>query len=126
SATASMDGGTLAYLTWGEPQADFTLPWTLHLRDLSSGNESTYRLTETWEIAEVHFFSPAGSNLALTASRRTDDDSYQTELLVFNLQNQTWNSIYTADNESKPYLNPRAWSDGDWLILTSEADNSTW
>ena len=41
SATVSADGRLLAYLTWGEPQADFTLPWTLHIRDLSNGYETT-------------------------------------------------------------------------------------
>jgi hypothetical protein len=126
SAAVSTDGMTLAYLTWGEPEADFTLPWTLHLRDLSIGNETTHSLTETWENAEVHLFAPNGISLALTVSRRTDNGDYQTEMLVFDLQNQTWNSIYTADYEAKPYLNTRAWSDSDWLILTGDADNSTW
>lgn len=126
SAAVSTDGNALAYMTWGEPQADFTLPWTLHLRDLTGGNETMHRLTETWENAEVHFFAPDGNSLIFTASRRTDDGNYQTELLVFDLQTSTWNSIYTADYESKPSLTPRAWSGGDWLILTSEADNSTW
>lgn len=126
SATVSPDGRLLAYLTWGEPQADFTLPWTLHLRDLSTGSETTHLLTETWEIAEVHLFAPDGNRVLFTVSRRTANGDYQTELLVFNLQDQTWNSIYTADYNAKPYLTPRAWSDGDWLILTSDADNSTW
>jgi hypothetical protein len=126
SAATSTDGNTLAYLTWGEPQADFTLPWTLHFRDLSSGNETTHFLTATWEIAEVHFFSPDGNSPALTASRRTDTGNYHSELLIFDIQTQTWNTIYTPDDDAKPYFNPRAWSDGDWLILTSTADDSTW
>jgi len=126
SAAISTDGTTLAYLTWGEPEPDFTLPWTLHMRDLSNGNETTQRLTATWENAEVHFFAPDGNSLALTASRRTNNGDYLTELLVFDLQNQTENSIYTADYNAKPYLSPRAWSAGDWLILTSDADYSTW
>lgn len=126
SAAVSPDGRLLAYLTWGDPEADFTLPWTLHLRDLSTGSETTHLLTETWELAEVYFFSPDGNRLALTVSRRTANDDYQTELLVFDLQNQTWTSIYTPDYDTKPYFNPRAWSDGDWLILTSTADDSTW
>jgi hypothetical protein len=126
SAAISADGGTLAYLTWGEPEADFTLPWTLHVRDLSNGDETTHRLTDTWENAEVHFFSPDGGNLALTASRRTDTGDYQTELLVFDLQRKTENNVYTADYDAKPYLSPRAWSAGGWLIFTSDADNSTW
>jgi len=62
----------------------------------------------------------------LTTSRRTDNGDYQTELLIFDLQNQTENSIYAADYNARPYLSPRAWSDGNWLILTSDADNSTW
>ncbi|HXF85858.1 MAG TPA: hypothetical protein VNK49_10775 [Anaerolineales bacterium] len=126
SASVSADGGTLAYLTWGEPQADFTLPWTLHLRDLSNGNETTYSLPETWENAEVHLFSADGSRLLFAVSRRTANDVYQTDLLVFNIQSQAWSSIYTADYDAKPYLSPRAWSGGDWLILTSDADGSTW
>jgi hypothetical protein len=126
SAAVSADGGMLAYLTWGKSEPDFTLPWTLHVRDLSNGNETTQRLMATWENAEVHFFAPDGNSLALTASRRTDKGDYLTELLVFDLQNQTENSIYTADYNARPYLSPRAWSDGVWLILTSDADNSTW
>lgn len=126
SASVSADGGTLAYLTWGEPQADFTLPWTLHLRDLSSGSEITYPMTVTWEYAEVHLFSPDGSRLLFTVSRHTANGEYQIELLIFDIQEQTWNSIYTADYDAKPYLSPRAWSGSDWLILTSDADNSTW
>lgn len=126
SASVSADGGTLAYLTWGDPQADFTLPWTLHLRDLTNGNETIYRLPETWENAEVHLFSPDGSQLLFTGSRHTANGGSQTEMLVFNIQAQTWNSIYTADYEAKPYFIPRAWSGGGWLILTSDADNSTW
>lgn len=126
SASVSPGGRLLTYLTWGEPQADFTLPWTLHLRDLSNGNETTYRLTETWENAEVHLFAPDGDKILFTASRHTADGGYQTELLVFNVQDQTWNSIYTANYDAKPYFSPRAWSGGDWLILTSDADNSTW
>lgn len=126
SASVSADGGTLAYLTWGELEADFTLPWTLHLRDLSNGNEMTYPMTATWENAEVHLFAPDGNSVLFTASRRIANGDYQTELLVFNVQDQTWNSIYTADYDAKPYLSPRAWSGGDWLILTSDADGSTW
>jgi Tol biopolymer transport system component len=126
SAAVSTDGSTLAYLSWGEPEADFSLPWTLHLRDLSNGAETTYRLTETWEIAEVHLFAPGGDQLLFTVSRHTADGGYQTEMLFLDLDTQTWNSIYTPDYESKPYLSPRAWSGGDWLILTSDADNSTW
>ncbi len=126
SGTVSPDRRLLAYLTWGEPEADFTLPWTLHIRDLSNGDETIQRLTDTWENAEVHLFSPNGNRLTFTVSRRTDNGDYQTELLVFNLQDQTWNSIYTADYNAKPYLDPRAWSAGGWLILTSDADNSTW
>lgn len=126
SASVSADGGTLAYLTWGEPEADFTLSWTLHLRDFSNGNETAYRLAEMWEIVEVHLFSDDGSQLLCTASRRNANGEYRTELLIFNLQDQTWNSIYTADYNAKPYFTPRAWSGGDWLILTSDADASTW
>ncbi len=126
SGTVSPDGHLLAYLTWGEPQADFTLPWTLHLRDLSTGNETTHRLTETWEIAEVHLFASDGSQLLFTASRRTANGDYQTELLVFELESQIWQSIYAADYDANPYFTPRAWSDGDWLILTNDADYSTW
>ncbi len=125
SAAVSADGSTLAYLTWGEPQADFSLPWTLHLRDLATGEETEQRLPETWENVEVHFFAPDGKNLALTTSRHTADNGYRSDLLIFNLQKQTWNSIYSAD-ETKPFLLLRAWSKGDWLILTSDADNSTW
>ncbi len=126
SATVSPDGRLLAYLTWGEPEADFTLPWTLHIRDLSNGNETTHRLTETWEIAEVHLLAPDGNKVLLTTSRRTPNDDYQTEMLVFNIQDQTWNSIYAPDYDAKPYFTPRAWTDGDWLILTSADDDSTW
>lgn len=126
SATVSPDGRLLAYLTWGEPEADFTLPWTLHIRDLSTGHETTHPLTETWENAEVHLFAPDGNRALFTVSRRTANGDYQTEMLVFNLQDQTWNSIYTADYDAKPYFSPRAWSNGDWLTLTSDADNSTW
>ena len=126
SATVSPDGRLLAYPTWGEPQADFTLPWTLHIRDLSNGNETTHRLTETWEIAEVHLLAPDGNKVLLTTSRRTPNDDYQTEMLIFNLQDQTWNSIYAPDYDAKPYFNPRAWTDGDWLILTNSDDDSTW
>lgn len=126
SASVTADGATLAYLTWGEPQADFTLPWTLHLRDLSNDNETTYLLSETWEIAEVHFFSPDGNSLMLTASRRTDDGDYQSELLIFDIEQQRESSIYSANSETNPFLRPRAWSSGDWLILTNEVDNSTW
>jgi hypothetical protein len=126
SGTVSQDGNTFAFLTWGEPQADFTLPWTLHLRDLSTGSETTHLLTETWEIAEVHLVAPDGNKLALTVSRRTDGGDYQTELLVFDLATQTWNSIYTPDYDTKPYFNLRLWSEGDWLILTSTDDDSTW
>lgn len=126
SASVSADGGMLAYLTWGEPEADFTLPWTLHLRTLSNGNETTHRLTETWENAEVHLFALDGSRLLFTVSRRDANGDYQTEMLVFDLKSQSWNSIYTADYNARPYFTPRAWSSGDWLILTSDADNSTW
>lgn len=126
SATVSPDGRLLAYLTWGEPEADFTLPWTLHTRDLSNGNETTHRLTETWETAEVHLLAPDGNKVLLMVSRRTPNDDYQTEMLVFNIQDQTWNSIYAPDYDAKPYFTPRAWTDGDWLILTSADDDSTW
>lgn len=127
SAAVSPDGNTLAYLTWGEPQADFSLPWTLHLRDLSTGNETELQLTETWEIAEVHFFAPEGNRLALTASRHTADGSgYHSELLIFDLQTQAWNSIYAADENANPFLLPRAWSHGDWLILTDDTNNGVW
>ncbi len=126
SAAVSPDLSLLAYLTWDEPQADFTLPWTLHLRDLSTGKETTHRLAETWETAEVHLISPDKTKLALTVSRRTNSGDYQTELLIFDTQNQTWNSIYAPDYDAKPYLNPRAWTDGGWLILTNADDNSTW
>ncbi|MFN8386412.1 MAG: hypothetical protein U0X92_08335 [Anaerolineales bacterium] len=126
SATVSPDGRLLAYLTWGEPQADFTLPWTLHLRDLSTGKETTHRLAETWETAEVHLISPDKTKLALTVSRRTESGDYQSELLIFDMQNQTWSSIYAPDYDAKPYLDPRAWTDGGWLILTNADDNSTW
>lgn len=126
SASVAADGAALAYLTWGEPEADFTLPWTLHLRDLSSGYETTHRLTETWENAEVHLFAPDGNRLLFTVSRRDVNGDYQTEMLVFDLQNQTWNGIYIADYDARPYFTPRAWSSGDWLILTSDEDNSTW
>ena len=124
SAAVSPDGNTLAYLTWGEPQSDFSLPWTLHLRDLPTGEETEQSLTETWDIAEVHFFAPDGKDLALTASRHTDS-GYQSHLLIHDLEKQTWNSIYTTD-ESKPYFSPQTWSNGNWLILTNDTDNSTW
>lgn len=126
SATVSPDGSTLAYLTWGEPQADFSLPWTLHLRDLSNGNETELRLTETWEIAEVHFFAMDGKGLVLTVGRHTTDGGYRNEMLVVDLQKQTWNSIYSVDPDDKPFLLPRAWSNGNWLILTSDDGNRTW
>ncbi|MCC7188242.1 MAG: PD40 domain-containing protein [Anaerolineales bacterium] len=126
SATVSADGRLLAYLTWGEPQADFTLPWTLHIRDLSNGYETTYALNETWENVEAHLFSPDSNKLLFTASRRDANGDYQTEMLVFDLQTHTWNSIYTPDYDTKPYFNPRAWTDGDWLILTNADDDSTW
>ena len=126
SAAVSPDLSLLAYLTWDEPQADFTLPWTLHLRDLSNGNETTYPLKETWENAEVHLFSPDSNKLLFTTSRRTANDDYQTEMLVFDLETKEWNSIYTPNYDTKPYLNPRAWTDGGWLILTNADVNSTW
>lgn len=126
SATVSPDERLLAYLTWGEPEADFTLPWTLHLRDLSNGNETTHRLAETWNNVEVHLFAPDGDKVLFTVSRYDANNEYQTEMLVFDLKNKTWNSIYTVDYDAKPYFTPRAWSDGDWLILTSDADYSTW
>ena len=126
SAAVSVDGGTLAYLTWGEPRPDFSLPWTLHLRDLANGKETEQRLSETWENAEVHLFAPDGKSLAVTASRHTTDGSYISDLLIFDIQKQTWTSIYSSDYETKPFLLLRAWSDGNWLILTSDADNSTW
>jgi hypothetical protein len=125
SAAVAPDGNTLAYLTWGEPQPDFSLPWTLHLRDLSTGEETEQRLTETWDIAEVHFFAPDGKGMALTASRHTADGGYENNLLISDLQKRTWNKIYTAE-ESKLFFLPRAWSNGNWLILTSDTDNSTW
>lgn len=126
SATVFPRGGLLAYLTWGEPQGDFSLPWTLHLRDLSNGKETTHRLTETWENVEVHFFGTNGDRLLFTASRRAPSGDYQSEMLVFDLKSKTWNSIYTPDYDTKPYFTPRAWSEGGWLILTSSDDNSTW
>jgi len=126
SATVSADGGTLAYLTWGEPQPDFSLPWTLHLRDLTNGKETEQHLSETWENAEVHLFAPDGKSLALTASRHTADGGFISNLLIFDLQKQTWASIYSTDFETKPFLLLRAWSNGNWLILTSDVDNSTW
>lgn len=126
SATVSPDGRLLAYMTWGNPQANFNLPWILHLRDLSSETETTHRLTGVWEIAEVHLISPDGNKLVLTVSRRTESGDYRSEFLIFDMQNQTLNSIYTPDYDAKPYFTPRAWSDGDWLILTSDADYSTW
>ena len=125
SATVSPDGGTLAYLTWGEPQPDSSLPWTLHLHDLTNGKETKQRLAETWDYAEVHFFAPDEKRLMLTASRYTDG-GYLSNLLIFDPQKQTWNSIYSTDNDAKPFLLLRAWSNGNWLILTSDADNSTW
>ena len=124
SAAVSADGSTLAYLTWGEPQPDFSLPWTLHLRDLSTGEETQQSLTETWDIAEVHFFAPDGKSLALTVSRHTDN-GYESHLLIYDLEKQTSNRIYTTD-ESQPFFSPRAWSNGNWLILTNDTDNSTW
>lgn len=125
SATVSPDENLLAYLTWGNPQADFTLPWTLHLRDLSSGKETTYRLNETWENAEVHFFSPDEKQLLLVVSRHIKDGDIQTEMLVFNLDSKTWKNIFTMSSDLD--FVPRAWSDGNWLILTNENDNySTW
>ncbi|MCC6300349.1 MAG: hypothetical protein IT314_13730 [Anaerolineales bacterium] len=126
SATVSSDGRLLAYLTWGTPETDFTLPWTLHLRDLSNGNEGTHRLTETWENAEVQLFSPDNNKLLIAASRRDANGDYQTEMLIFDADTDEWNSVYSPDYESKPYFTPRAWSDGDWLILTSADDDSTW
>jgi hypothetical protein len=126
SAKVSADGSTLAYLTYGEPKADFSLPWTLHLRDLTIGEETKQRLPETWEYVEVHFFAPDGKKLALTASRHTADGGYLNNLLIFDLEKQTWTSIYSVDNDAKPFLLLRAWSNGNWLILTSDADNSTW
>jgi hypothetical protein len=127
SAAVSPDGSTLGYLTWGEPQPDFSLPWTLHLRDLSSGTETEQRLAETWEIVEVHFFAPDEKGLVLTASRHTSDGSgYHSEMLIFDLQTRAWNSIYAADENANPFLLPRAWSHGDWLILTDDTSNGVW
>ncbi|MEW6401378.1 MAG: hypothetical protein AB1649_06230 [Chloroflexota bacterium] len=125
SAAVSADGSTLAYLTWGEFRDDFTLPWTLHLRDLSTGQEIEQPLLETWENAEVYFFSPAGNRLALAAGRHTADGGFQNDLLIFNLQEQSWNSIYNAGVDNNPFLLPRAWSSGDWLIVTND-DGSNW
>lgn len=126
SATVSPDGSLLAYLTWGEPQADFTLPWTLHVRDLSNGKETTHRLTETWNNAEVHLFAPDENKILFTVSRYDTNNEHQTEMLVFDLETKEWNSIYAPDYDAKPYFIPRAWSNGGWLILASDADNSTW
>ncbi|MBI3738230.1 MAG: hypothetical protein HY258_04195, partial [Chloroflexi bacterium] len=125
SASVSPDGDMLAYLTWDEPQADFTLPWTLHLLDLVTGRETKQRLIETWEGAEVRFFAPDGKSLALTASRHTSNNGYRSDLIIFDIQKKTWNSIYIAD-DTKPFMSLRAWSEGNWLILTSDTDNSTW
>jgi hypothetical protein len=96
------------------------------LRDLTNGKETKHRLAETWEYAEVHFFAPDEKNLTLTASHHIDDGGYLSNLLIFDLQKQTWNSIYSTDNDAKPFLSLRAWSNGNWLILTSAADDSTW
>jgi hypothetical protein len=127
SAALSPDGSTLAYLTWGEPRPDFTLPWTLHLRDLSTGDETDQPLTETWEIVEVHSLAPDGKGLVLTASRHTSDGSgYHSEMLIFDLQTQAWKGIYAADENANPFLLPRAWSGGDWLILTDDTNNGVW
>jgi len=126
SAAVSPNGRLLAYLTWGELQADFTLLWTLHIRDLSNGTETTHRLTETWNNAEAHLFAPDGNKVLFTVSRYDANNEYQTEMLVFDLRNKTWNSIYAPDYDAKPYLDPRAWMDGGWLILTNADDNSTW
>jgi len=126
SATISPNGDLLAYLTWGESQDDFSLPWTLHLRDLSNGKETTYSLAETWNNAEVHLFAPNGNKLLFTVSRYDVNNEYQTEMLVFDLKSEGWTSIYTVDYDTRSYLIPRAWSEGDWLILTSDDDFSTW
>lgn len=126
SAAISPDGGLLAYLTWGEPQDDFSLPWTLHLRDLSNGKETTHPLTETWNNAEVHLFAPDGNKLLFTVSRYDANNEYQTEMLVFDLKSEGWTSIYTPDYNAKPYFTPHVWSNGDWLIFTSDNDYSTW
>lgn len=126
SAAVSPNGSLLAYLTWGDLRSDFTLSWTLHIRDLSNGDETTYALNETWGNAGVHLFSPDSNKLLFTASRRDANGDYQTEMLVFDLQIHTWNSIYTPDYDTKPYFNPRAWTDDDWLILANADDDSTW
>ena len=62
----------------------------------------------------------------MTASRRTDNGDYQSDLLILNLEQKVENSIYSTSSGTNPFLLPRAWSSGDWLILTNTTDNSTW
>jgi hypothetical protein len=85
-------------------------------------------LNETWENAEAHSaLRPMAIKLLLTASRR-DSQRTTTKPKCSSLicKTQTWNSIYAPDYDAKPYFNPRAWTGGDWLVLTNADDDSTW
>jgi hypothetical protein len=111
-AAISADGRTLAYL---RPK-DMT--WDLVVQDVALGNEVVYSLPAETVGAGRLFFSPDGSELALTAAQR-DNQILYTEVLVFDLDSGQRRSIYMGfeDDEVKPFLETRAWTQEGWIVL---------
>jgi len=111
-AALSADGRTLAYL---RPK-DMT--WDLVVQDTTSGNEVVYRLPAETVGAGRFFFSPDGSELALTVAQR-DNQILYTEVLVFDLGSGQRRSIYMGfeDDNVKPFLETRAWTQEGWIVL---------
>ncbi len=123
SAAVDGSGKRVAYLTYGEPNADFTLPWTLHLRSLENGEEMRLPLPGPAENVEVHFFSPDGEKLLLTASRHTEDSSYQSFLYLLDIRSQTFHPLLEM---GETFFEPLGWSQDGWVVLKNTKDDSTW
>ncbi|MEJ5239730.1 MAG: hypothetical protein WHS87_00845 [Anaerolineales bacterium] len=123
SAAVDAQGERLAYLTYGEPNADFSLPWTVHLRSLTNGEEMLLPIPIPAENVEVHFFSPDGEKLLLTSSRHMEDGSYRSLLLLLDIRSGTF---HTQLEMGDAFFEPLGWSPDGWVVLTNTEDDSTW
>ncbi len=133
SAVVSSDGTLLAYLTYsGEPDQEYNLNWTLHIRHLSDGRESKIPLSTPLSNAEVIAFSPDGKALLLRSDQYLNtngsvDSAHN--LTRVEIESQKLQNIYSVHDSQTPapvLFEPLAWLANDWLILKSSEDASTW
>lgn len=128
SLAVSADGKILAYLTAGEPQSqhEFKMPWTLHLRSLVNSEARAINLPTLADDAEVHLFSPDGRYLLLTVFRRLNEaQNSEDTLLLYDLSSERFLTLLSWQ-DGQGLLEPRAWSQDGWLVLSSADDHSTW